>query len=375
MSATWTAAGDPPPECVGFMLYNGLAPLGEGKVLLAGGTKKDFSSSDGSAIFDVASGAWTATAPLTEPRRVHTLTAFGEGLVLAAGGVDAPMQRANPPLDTAELFAAETGWVPTTPMLEARAEHGAVLLHDGRVLVAGGVVPRTPVTNHELSSAEIFEPGSKTWLPAASMIDARGDVQLVVLPDGRVLVAGGSVTIGDGPTAQLAFCEVYDPVADTWTPTGSLRVPRSLHQLVLLGDGTVLAIGGINVGTPMGPLFDGHSLRTVERYDPATGQWSDAEPMPWGRAFHIAVALDTGEALAIGGCDYAVLDAGFRNAALFDPVTGRWTPTGGMVTGRYGLGAAPLPGGRALAVGGVIKVGPSFVEDNVMATGSEVFTR
>jgi hypothetical protein len=64
-----------------------------------------------------------------------------------------------------------------------------------------------------------------------------------------VLVAGG---IKGGAFVPLGSAEIYDPVAGTWTMTGSLAAARSTHSAVLLPTGLVLAVGGF--GGPAGTL-------------------------------------------------------------------------------------------------------------------------
>jgi hypothetical protein len=88
-----------------------------------------------------------------------------------------------------------------------RARHKALLLHDGRVLVAGGGTD-PPTANNVLASVELFDPATGAWTPAAPMTDARYDFDMVLLPDGRVLVAGGSNNATDGNLGALASAEI-----------------------------------------------------------------------------------------------------------------------------------------------------------------------
>ena len=125
-------------------------------------------------------------------------------------------------------------------MNEGRVDgNSATLLPDGRVLVAGG----------DRSSAELYDPRSGTWTPTAGMIAGRGGHTATLLPDGRVLVAGG---LGSGTTA-LASAQLYDPVTGSWTATASLTTARLEGRAVLLPDGSVLVVGGSssNNGMPL----------------------------------------------------------------------------------------------------------------------------
>src|SRR5207249_3175162 len=87
-------------------------------------------------------------------------------------------------------------FLPTPPMLDARASHTSTLLPDGRVLVAGGVVSADA---HATNAVEIYDPLANAWTPAAPMNSARAGHTATALFDGRVVITGGSPrrTLGD----------------------------------------------------------------------------------------------------------------------------------------------------------------------------------
>jgi len=82
------------------------------------------------------------------------------------------------------------------------------------------------------------------FVATGSMVTGRLYHTATLLPNGRVLVAGGQV-IGGG---VLTSAEVYDPATGDWVDTGSLDTPRYSHTATLLPNGQVLAAGGRNVG-------------------------------------------------------------------------------------------------------------------------------
>src|SRR4029453_3616115 len=104
-----------------------------------------------------------------------------------------------------------------------------------------------------LRTAERYDPKTGTWTEVAPMTDARTGHPAVVLAKGRVVVGGGGVPVSRTDEAALAFCELYDADADTWTPTGSMLVPRTRHQAALVSATSVLVTGG----SAPGPLGDG----------------------------------------------------------------------------------------------------------------------
>src|SRR5262245_61654445 len=79
-----------------------------------------------------------------------------------------------------------------------------------------------------------------TFKVTGSMTEARSRHTATKLPDGRVLVTGGSRPDGE----YLRSAEIYDPATGTFTPTGSMNRTRTLHTATLLSDGTVLITGG-----------------------------------------------------------------------------------------------------------------------------------
>ncbi len=113
---------------------------------------------------------------------------------------------------------------------------------------------------------------------------------LATLPDGQVLVVGGS-----GYNGVLLTAERYDPATNTWRPAGRLTTPYHTTATAL-PDGRVLAIGIGGGGPSFGP--------TVERYDPATDRWSPGPPLNTPRFGHTATLLPDGRLLVVGGVGF-----------------------------------------------------------------------
>ncbi|WP_407562913.1 Kelch repeat-containing protein [Streptomyces sp. 184] len=376
----WFPAGELPSPRRWFGPAEGAVPLADGTALVAGGALADGVPTDETLLFDPVATTWTATGALGTARHGHSSTVLVDGTVLVAGGIGpaGPEAEEGGRLASAELYDPATGtWTPTPgDMTTARSLHAAALLPDGRVLVTGGEGDRAPrATGRSLFSAEVFDPATGAWTPAAPMADSRLAHPLVPLEDGRVLAVGGRRSTGRGRGIGQGFCELYDPAADTWTRTGSLYTARAGHQATLLRDGTVQVTGGDSPGIRFERGFVPFSQWRTERYDPATGAWTVGENMPEGRTCHRAVPLSSGSVLVLGGTDSATRDTGYASAALYDPLTRSWTPAGGMATGRYLCTAVPLPDGSVLATGGTARSGranPAPGADALTAT-TEVF--
>ncbi|MFC4055725.1 Kelch repeat-containing protein [Actinomadura syzygii] len=362
MTAATLAAADAwssAPDYVAAVSWSGqhdtAVVLKDGKkVLVAGGADAASAAVRQSAVFDLEQGTWSAPVLLGSARQLHALTLLPSGKVLVTGGRGGP---GAPALATAELYdPAQGAWTATAhPMAAARWGHSAVLLSNGQVLVAGGSTVRSGGTVMAVRSAELFDPADETWTAAKDMTDARTGHTAVVLQDGKkVLVCGGSVPVGTGDDPALAFCELYDTDAKTWTPTGSLHHPRSAHTATALSATSVLVAGGSAPGAPGDGSFDPFARATAEVYDLTQGSWQETAPMPAGRSSHRAVPLGSGKVLVVGGADDLHDEAGYRSALEYS--AGAWTKVAGLAAGRWGFAAA-ASGAKVLVAGGVARTG------------------
>jgi hypothetical protein len=281
-------------------------------------------------------GIFSVTGSMTAPRFQHTVTLLANGQVLATGGFSGPGFSAA--LASAELYNPTTGTFSATgSMSTGRLDHTATLLPNGQVLIAGGSQP--PV------SAEIYDPTTGTFSATGSMITLRGSHTATLLPNGQVLIAGGS---GNGSPFPLASAELYDPATGTFSATGSMTNSHTGARATLLSNGKVLVTGGQSSSSGPGP-----AVASAELYDPATGTFSPTGSMSTARFSHVAALLPNGQVLVAGGSPNAPPSADpVASAELYDPATGTFSPTGSMSTARFSHAAALLPDGQVLVAGG-----------------------
>ncbi|MFA1550094.1 Kelch repeat-containing protein [Actinomadura chokoriensis] len=375
----WTSTGALPSARVWSGQHDGPVVLTGGKVLVAGGADATGTALAQTSLYDPAAKTWTAAAALHTARRLHTVTRLGDGKVLVTGGATGAPAFPAAGLTSAEVFDPATGtWTATGSLHTGRWGHSAVLLGD-KVLVAGGCTTRSGQSVKALRSAEMYDPATGEWTEVTAMTDARCGHPALVLAGGKVLVAGGSAPVSRDADAALAFCELYDPAAGTggtWTPTGSMRVPRSGHQAALLPDGSVLASGGSPPGAPGDGTFDPFSRATAETYSPAAGAWTATPDMPAGRGLHRAVPLGGGKVLVVGGTDGPDNGVGYASALIFDAGPRAWSPAGGLATGRWGFAAVPLTGGAVLVTGGLTRTGSAAADPGAAeaTASSEIFS-
>ncbi|MDQ3855129.1 MAG: kelch-like protein, partial [Chloroflexota bacterium] len=221
------------------------------------------------------------------------------------------------------------------PMTVPRAAHSATLLPDGRVLLAGGCTRNSCELGEEGATAELYDPELGRFSHTGSMARPRVG-HAAVLVEGRVLVLGGWDLGG-----VTASAELYDPATGIFSGAGSMRSRRGGFTATRLRDGTVLIAGGYD---------GGRYLSSAELYDPRTGRFVPTGRMVLPRTSHVAALLPDGRVLVAGGSTRE--GKVIASAEVYDPSTGKFSRTGNMTVARHKHGAARLPGGRILIVGG-----------------------
>jgi WD40 repeat protein len=313
-------------------------------------------------LYDPMTGKFSATGPAAMDGNFGTATRLADGRVLFVGGTDRTSTLAS-----AQIYDPATGkFAPTGSLITSRMGHTATLLPDGRVLIAGGdtingaanagimadrlgpgartAMPHTMTGPTMLASAELYDPKTSKFTSAGSMTTGRDAASATLLADGRVLIAGG----GNEGTAPIDSAELYDPKTGTFVATGSMTTVSYGQSATLLNDGRVL-LSGLNDGQ--------NPISTLEIYDPKTSKFSVMDS-PAGSSAPTPALLADGRVLFVGGMDLTAMLADktsgyLATCELFDPVTGKFTPTGSMSTGHLAGSVTALLDGRVLVAGGV----------------------
>jgi len=220
-----------------------------------------------------------------------------------------------------------------TPMLEPRSGHTATLLPDGKVLIAGGMR-----RNQDFyKSAELYDPSTGKFQSAGDMNERRVSQVAVLLRSGKVLLAGGWVGHGCTDSAEL-----YDPANGKFTViTAKMTTRRGDARGTLLANGDVLITGGADHDAPGG-------IASAEVFHVTDMSFHSVRPMHFARVAHTASLLRDGRVLIVGGRG----DRVNAIAELYDPKTESFTDTGSLATARYKHTAGQLPDGRVLVAGG-----------------------
>lgn len=336
------------------MFCNGMVVLPDGRPFVMGGTfqysdpearpRKSWLGLAYTSAFSPSSGTFTPTATMSGGRWYPTGTVLSDGRVMVTSGIldrigikegviNRAVQIYDPATDrwadagtgfpgmvlyprqtllpTGEVFvsgAAPTSqffdpktfaWKagPKTNYGQARNYGTSVLLpltpaneFAPTVMILGGGPDKSNIT--ETTETIDLSAAHPKWTYGPPMRKARMDPNATILPNGQVLVSGGSTIGEDGDTAALQS-ELYDPVAKTLTPVASMEYPRLYHSnTLLLPDATVLAAGS----NPVFPEFQPH----MEVYSPAYLFNSDGSratrpviasvggPLSYGGAFRIS---------------------------------------------------------------------------------------
>ncbi|MHC4470467.1 MAG: Kelch repeat-containing protein [Planctomycetota bacterium] len=335
--------------------------LSDGRVLLAGGYASGTLVNASSEYFipgaNPGDEQFLTGPPLVWARASHTATVLESGDILLVGG-----DRSTGPTshNSAEIYDVGTDTFRAVPsMLFERTFHDAVRLEDGRVLVLGGLTVEGEDTVFH-RSAEIFDPVSETWSQTAGdMAMLRAGQRTTLLPTGEVLVTGGSgnrvAEIFDPATGEFRTIdarmnevrslhavlpmetgvflitdggairgELYDPVAETFTPTGNAgEKRRSAAVTFQFKPGEVLIYGGIDFAES---FLHGTMEHFIHDYAP-NGRYFHIPALPGDsgiflpdpRAFSAASELLDGRFLITGGLGEAFDEPDLKTAVLFDP--------------------------------------------------------
>ena len=299
--------------------------LTSGKVLVAGG-----SSAATADLFDPATNTWSSGGAMKSVRYQHTATLLPSGKVLVAGGTDS--DEFGNILSSTEIYdPASNTWSNGASMSKMRAGHVAGLLPNGKVIVTGSF------NGGPVGSAELYTPSSNTWSAAAAPQYDRPQPTSAVLVSGKFLLCGGF----------SATSQVYDWSTNSWSSPAVVPFEVIRGAAAILSSGKVLLAGGQDE--------NGQVVANVALYNPAADTWSAASNMGTARVLQTLVPLSSGKLLAMGGYTNGEYPTEFlKSVEQYDPATGQWTPAADMNQQRYGHTSTLLPNGQILAAGGGI---------------------
>lgn len=328
-------------QVVGSFVVSNHAAVGlpDGSVIVIGGDRALNALSESVDRFDPTTRRFTRIGSLASGRASHTALALHDGRILVAGGMTS---LELPPF--AEIIDAQRGTVVDAGRMAAsRQGHTMTLLADGRVLVTGG---------SGRSSAELWDPATNAWrLLPSRLRHARAGHSATLLADGRVLIAGGDAM----QSAGYVFAELWDPRSEAFTVLDSgVTEPSMLHAAWRAGDGSVYLVGGeLATGEALVPLA------SALRFEPATQRFAAAPSLAQARTLAVPLPASDGGALLIGG--QTAGERATRRFAAWSPSRGE-LPLPELPAPRLWHSAHRLPDGRVLVLGGEDGLGRHVAE-------------
>ena len=217
-----------------FVRWAALLPLPDGKIFACGGYDTDFKPLGDCALYDPATRAFAPVGRLVAPRAHHSINLINGHQILVAGGVSASRHRTVD--DSLEIFDLNTHLSTELPLKlqQARSSHASAALPDGRILLVGGSDPK----HRPVALAELFDPQTGTLAAGGKLLIPRGDPLLAPLPSGRIAVFGGK--------DNVRLIEVYYPGEKRFACADQLMLnPRgSGFTVTPLPEGSCLLVGG-----------------------------------------------------------------------------------------------------------------------------------
>ena len=288
-------AWDPANESVSILSkpdYNifcsGHSFLADGSLFVAGGHVSNFVGLSRASTYNPFTDAWSNLPDMNDSRWYPTTTVLANGDVLVVSGYIDPTIGLN---TLPQVFQVATGtWRSLTNAQLAQQPYAMMLLApNGRVFNAGP----TPPTRYLDTS------GTGAWSFVARRVGGVRDYGSgVMYAPGKVLVMGG-----DSPPKNTAEVIDLNAASPSWRPVGSMQFGRRHNNATLLPDGKVLVTGGTAA-----PGFDNPSghVDAAELWDPATENWTTlASSSGIPRVYHSgALLLPDGRVFSTGGNDH-----------------------------------------------------------------------
>jgi galactose oxidase len=310
---SWGRTGDPhlwDPESGNFtpvptstmVFCSGHTFLADGRLLVSGGHISDEHGLPDVNVFDGATGTWAPLPPMHWGRWYPTSTTLADGQVVTMGGKD----QDGVPVDTPEVWTGDS-WRRLAGAARALPYYPRTFVAPNGLLFYAGELPET---------AYLDVNGGGTWLPVATSQYGRRDYGTAVMyRPGQVMIVGGSDPPDGAPTPTAEVIDLNQP-SPSWRYTAPMNYARRHLNATLLPDGTVLVTGGTASAGFSDPAGAVHA---AELWDPATGLWSLLASNQVDRVYHsTTLLLPDGRLLHTGSGDGPGLPREL-NAELFSP--------------------------------------------------------
>jgi hypothetical protein len=265
-SGTWSTVGEMRPQT-----FHTSVLLHDGAVMSMGGWLDLSNTTSISRIYEPTTNTWFNASRMSQPRAEHTATVLNNGNVLVTGGAGGPTKPALSSAELWD-YQTET-WNPASSMQHARSLLTATLLTSGKVLVAGGrdaqgmalssseeYDPESDTWSgvSDMNQGRMFH--TSTLLYDGRVLVTGGSAEPLIMDPWRDIFDARLGILGEGKT--LASVEIFDPATGAWTTLQDMEIARKVHTATILPDGVVLIVGGTTLS--------GSATSSFELYDPAS---------------------------------------------------------------------------------------------------------
>jgi hypothetical protein len=275
------------------MIYGSVSNLGEGRILLSGGTDGiTISASQYMGYVSDSAIAWRTMSPLPVAMINHASVVLPDGRILLAGGHDATTGEISTNTYFGTVVGADTliDWGAGTALPSAMLYGTVTILPNGRLLAIGGTDGVDILATSYLGT---ISANTITWTPSNAMPVPVINHTTSVLLDGRILVAGGhDATTGEISTNTYIGTIVGDVIS--WVASTALPAQLLYSTTSVLHDGRIMVAGGTD-GTTI--IADTHIGSVVGN----TIAWSTGEALLAPMVNHSSVVLSSGSVLCLGG--------------------------------------------------------------------------
>ena len=291
MPRLWDPAVGPPTSApivhVDTMLFcSGHALMADGRVMVSGGHKADDEGLDVTNIFDPATETWASGLPkMAKGRWYPTVTTLWDGRMLTMAGRDSGSKVQTKP----EVWQNNQWVLLTNPTLNIPYYPRNFVAPNGRVFYAGErVVSRWFIPDAVGTNG--LGVWNSTLVPHVWQFN-RDYGSAVMYDAGKILYAGGggNTTWTQSPDAKAgtptATAEIIDLTKTTpaWSNTDAMNFPRRHLNATILPDGQVLVTGGTSAG---GFNTLSGAVHVAEVWNPKTGHWTQLASNTIDRAYH-----------------------------------------------------------------------------------------
>ena len=303
--------------CRAFHRWGTAALAALPRIVAVGGERHGPGPTAGVEVLDLSNMRWSASGALPalpEARGSHAAVALPGTRLAVVGGHTQAIGGGEEDAPGLQWVPGTTEWAPLPQLSTHRDNAATVALPDGRAMAIGGrhwVEDDDDEDSELLASVEVLAADGSGWSALAPMGTARAGPATVVLPCGKVLVAGGM----DSAVVPLKTAELWDPATRAWSDLPPMERARSHAGCCVLPSGRVAVVGGQGI--------DYQRRSDGEAFDLETGAWSPLTPMEHDRSDHGLVAV-AGGLVAVGGCPSNSSNQFQPTDELFDEASGRW---------------------------------------------------